>query len=157
MLNLYALNSLYFSEIELGGINFADTSADIKMKASNPTFIPASFDKMQLDIDYNSTNFGTVTVYGGTIAPFSDKQVDGNLRINVRALAGLVLESLFGSGSSFDESQLHIVASVDAPIFGVIPYTITKKYSKIEFQTLLADLAKRGEKEISGLGNMIKK
>ena len=148
VLNLYALNGLYFSDLQLGGIDLANTSAEIKIKVNNPTLIPASFEKMQLVIDYKSTNFGTVTIHGATISPLSEKNLDGNLRINVQALAALVLESLFGGGSSFDESQLRIVASVDAPIFGVIPYSITKEYSKTEFQELLADLTKRGEKEI---------
>ena len=155
-LNLYALNSLYFSDLSLGGIDLVKSSADIKMKASNPTLIPASFEKMQLVINYKSTNLGIVTIHGGTIPPFSEKQVDGNLKINVQALAGLVLESLFGSGSGFDKTQLRFVASIDSPIFGIIPYSISKEYSSDEFQNLLADLAKRGAKESSDLINPLK-
>ena len=156
VLNLYALNNLQFSEFQLGGIDLANTSADIKIKATNPTVFPASFERMNLTVNYQSTKFGAITVHGATISPYSEKDLDGTLKINAQALAGLILASLFGGGSGFDINQLRIVAQVDAPIFGMIPYSISKEYSAEEFANLLSDLAKRGEQESSELINPFK-
>lgn len=153
VLNLYALNNLQFSEFQLEGIDLANTSANIKIKASNPTFFPASFEEMDLTVNYQSTKFGTVIVHGALIAPLSEKDLYGNLKINAQALAGLILASLFGGGSGFDVNQLRIIAQVDAPIFGIIPYSVSKEYSAEEFQNLLDDITKRGKKENPDLIN----
>ena len=139
-LNIYAISNLQFRGHQTGSFDFADMSADVQLEACNPSFFPASFNKLNVDIIYKSTNFGTFTVWGKTILPHSSSIVDGRLKVNAEAVAGLFIASLssaFSGKTTFDVNQMRLVASLDAPILGVIPFSVTKEYTISEFTSLM--------------------
>lgn len=142
-MNLYALSSLQFRPNGTGTFDFADLSMPLHLQACNPSYFPASFDKFSLDINYKSTNFGDAIVWGKMIPPKSSVPVDGQLKLNGQGLVQLFLASFAsafsGQQSSFDPSQMRITATLDAPIFGVIPFSISKDYSIGDFKGMMSN------------------
>lgn len=141
-LNIYAISSLQFRNHETGQFDFADMSIDAKIEACNPTFFPASFNKFDVKMVYKSTDFGTFTVWGDTIAPKSSSVVDGRFKLNGEAVAGLFLAALgsaFTGQSNFDPNQIRLNANLDAPILGIIPFSVSKEFSIDEFKNFMSD------------------
>lgn len=148
-LNLYAINNLQFRghESGQGNFDFADMSMDFQLEVCNPTFFPATFSKFKGDVIYKSTNFGTLTINGGTVLPQSHSIFDGRMKLNTEALVGLFLKALgsafSGKDSAFDPNDFNIVLTLDAPIFGIIPFSVTEEYSSNEFQSLMQGLTEK--------------
>lgn len=88
-------------------------------------------------------NFGTFTVYGKTMLPQSASIVDGRLKVNPVAVGDLILEflkaSFTGTTPNADPTQLHYVTTLDAPVLGIMPFSITKTYSPNEFWSMISD------------------
>lgn len=139
-LNVYAISNLQFRGYQTGQFDLADMSMDVKLEACNPVFFPATFNKFNIDMVYKSTDFGTFTVWGTTIPPQSSSIVDGRLKVNAQAVLGLALSALgsaFTGQSSFDPNQVHFTANLDAPILGIIPFSISKSYTMDEFKGIM--------------------
>lgn len=141
-LNVYAISNLQFRAHQIGKFDPADMSIDTQVETCNPSFFPASFNKFDVDIIYKSTTFGTFTVWGSTIQPQSSEIVNGRLNVNAVAMAGLFLTALgstfSGQQMDLDVNQIHYVTNLDAPIFGVIPFSIKKEYSSNEFKNIMS-------------------
>jgi len=148
-LNVYAISNLQFRGYQTENFDFADMSMDVQLEACNPSFFPASFNKFNVEMIYKSTNFGTFTVWGTTIPPQSSSIVDGRLNVNAMAMAGLFLAALgsafSGQEMDFDVNQIRFIANLDAPIFGVIPFSIKKEYSSEEFKNIMSGQTYRFE------------
>jgi len=129
-LNAYAINSL---EFRANGetqpeITFMQIKSELEI--CNPTFFPASYNRIYLDMMQQRNTIGSVTVYRANIVPYSTAIVDAQLDINpLQALAAVFKQ---------DFDQLKIRATLDAPIFVCIPFSPTKDYSMEEFSNLLA-------------------
>lgn len=140
-LNVFAISNLQFRGQSVENFDIVDMSADAKFEVCNPTFFPASFNTLKIDANYKSTNFGTFTVWGKTILPQSPTVVDGRLNINGQAVMQLfaaALGSAFGmQESDFDPDQIKFNTTLDAPILGVIPFTVSQNYSTDEMQKML--------------------
>ena len=145
-LNLYSISNLQFrghnfNSIDFSKFDLADASMDFQLEACNPTFFPASFKNLKVDIAYKSTSFGTLTVWGKTVPPNSASVVDGRLKVNAVAMAGLFLELMKAEFShtkpNVDPNELRYIATLDAPVLGVIPFSLSKTYLPTEFFDML--------------------
>jgi len=98
-LNMFAISNLQFRGQSIESLDIVDMSADTKFEICNPTFFPASFEKLEIAMNYKSTNFGTFTMWGKTIQPQSPILVDGRVNVNGQAVMQLLLagfSSAFG-------------------------------------------------------------
>ena len=140
-LNVFAINNLQFRGYSMESLDIVDMSADAKFEVCNPTFFPASFDTLKIDVDYKSTNFGTFTVWGKIIPPQSPTVVDSRVNINGQAVLQLfvaAMGSAFGGQEmDFDPEQIRFITTLDAPILGVIPFSVSQNYSTDEFQKMM--------------------
>lgn len=140
-LNIFAISNLQFRGHSMEEMDILDMSIDGKFEVCNPTFFPASFDTLKMDINYKSTNFGTFTIWGKTIPPQSPTIVDGRANINGQAVLQLFIAAMGsafgGQGLDFDPNQIRFSAVLDAPILGIIPFSISQNYSSDEFQKLM--------------------
>ena len=145
-LNVYAISNLQFrgsnvNEINFANFDMADMSMDVELEVCNPTFIPASFNILKVDIIYKSTNMGTFIMFGKTVLPQSSSIVDGRLKSNALSMGGLFLEflkaSFTGTKPNVDPNELHYVTTLDAPILGVIPFSISKSYAPTKFWDMI--------------------
>jgi len=92
-------------------------------------------------MNYKSTNFGTFTMWGKTIQPQSPILVDGRVNVNGQAVMQLLLagfSSAFGGQQvDFDPTKMKYVANLNAPILGMIPFSVSQEYSSDEFVEMI--------------------
>lgn len=140
-MNLYALSNLQFKGYEATGMDFMNLSVGTKFEVCNPTFFPASFNKLEVDILHKNTNFGTFTLLEQNIPPMTQAVVYGQIKIN----GEVVLQQLLGSlgfsqgtqGMNFDPNQMKFIGKLDAPIFGIIPFSVSHTFSADEFSEMM--------------------
>lgn len=139
-LNVYAVSNLQFKAQSISDFSiFPDLNIDIDLEACNPTFFPASYKTIYFDVYYKRNVLGTATIHGAVIPAGTSVPTVGNIDLHSGSILGSVIDAIgsyiFGSGVS--ESDVKFVAKVDAPIFGVIPFSVEKHYSYNEFLNLL--------------------
>jgi hypothetical protein len=128
-LDIYAVNGLQFIPHRGQQVIISDTQIGIKSDACNPSYFPATFAKYEISAFYNSDIIEKATIAGSTLSPKSAVTLDGIFVINKEAVNKIGKEN-----STFDPTRATITTSVDAPIFGFIPYTVEKKYAAEDFQ-----------------------
>lgn len=128
-LDVYAVNNLQFRPHHGQQVIISETQLGIKSDACNPSYFPATFTKYEIVAFYNSDIIEKATIGGSTLSPKSSATLDGIFVINKEAVTKIGKEN-----STFDATKATITTSVDAPIFGFIPYTVDKKYAAEDFQ-----------------------
>jgi hypothetical protein len=128
-LDVYAVNSLQFRPHHGQQAIISETQITLKSDACNPAYFPATFTKYEIIASYNSNEIEKATIAGSTLSPKSAATVDGIFTINKEAVTKIGKEN-----ATFDSSKAIITTSINAPIFGFIPYTVDKKYPASEFQ-----------------------
>ncbi len=131
-LDVYAVDSLQFRPHHGQQVAISDTELSIQTDACNPSYFPAMFTKYEIDAFYNSDIIEKATVGGSTLSPKSAVTLDGIFAINKDAVTKIGQEN-----ATFDPSKATITTSVSAPIFGVIPYSVDKKYAAEDFQKMI--------------------
>lgn len=133
--NAYAVSTLEFRPHQGAQYTISSTELHIQAEACNPSYFPASFHNYEINAIYKSQIIETASINGSTISPKSSLLLDGKFTINKEALAQVAQE-----GSQFDPNQAVVKTKLDAAIFGIIPFEITKDYSGTQF----ADVVKNG-------------
>lgn len=136
--NIYALDHLQIRGTDDGDFMFFDmvNSGDIEICNSMPFFV--NFQKLSIFTFFNEDNKGGYTTTTHTLYPFTSKIVNGTFSSETFSEAqylALHFDGMF-SGSTpdrIDPRQLKIITQIEAPIIGVIPYTITKQFSGLFF------------------------
>ena len=128
-LDVYAVNNLQFRPHQGQQVAISETQLAIKSDACNPAYFPATFTKYEITAFYNSDEIEKATIAGSTLSPKSAATLDGIFAINKEAVAKIGKEN-----TTFDGAKAIIKTSIDAPIFGFIPYTVDKQYPAQEFQ-----------------------
>lgn len=128
-LDVYAVNNLQFRPHHGQQVAISDTELSIQTDACNPSYFPATFTKYEIDAFYNSDIIEKATVGGSTLSPKSAATLDGIFAINKQAVA-----KIGQSNTTFDPTKATITTSINAPIFGFVPYTVDQKYDAVDFQ-----------------------
>lgn len=131
-LDVYAVSNLQFRPHHGQQTIISETQLSIKSDACNPAYFPATFTKYEITAFYNSDEIEKATITGSTLSPKSAATLDGIFSINKDAVTKIGKEN-----STFDPTKATIITSVEAPIFGFIPYTVEKKYPAQEFQNMI--------------------
>lgn len=139
-MNAYAISNLQFRGHSVGDVDLVDMSMDTKFEICNPFFFPASFETLKVNVDYKSTNFGTFTIWGKTIPSNTPTVVDGRINMNGQAIMQLFVAALGsafgGENMDLDPKQIKYNTELDAPILGIIPFSISKSYASNEFMEI---------------------
>jgi hypothetical protein len=133
--NAYAVNSLQFKPHQSTQYTISETVLHIQAQACNPSYFPASFRNYEINAIYKSQVLETASIVGSTISPKSSLLLDGTFTINKEALSQVAQ-----LGPQFNPNDARVKTKLDAPLFGIIPFTINKDYSGTEF----ADIVKNG-------------
>lgn len=128
-LDVYAVNNLQFRPHHGQQVVISDTQLSIQSDACNPSYFPATFTKYEIVATYNSEEIEKATISGSTLSPKSAVVLDGVFSINKDAVTRIGSQN-----ATFDPSKATITTSVYAPIFGVLPYAVDKKYAAEDFQ-----------------------
>src|SRR6267143_4376976 len=128
----YAVSALQFRPHHGSQYALSETVLHIQADACNPSYFPASFHNYEINAIYKSQVLETASISGNMISPKSSLLLDGTFTINKEAL------SQFAKlGSQFDPNEALVKTKLDAPIFGVIPFTINKDYPGNEFANIV--------------------
>lgn len=131
-LDVYAVNNLQFRPHQGQQRIISETQLGIKSDACNPAYFPVTFTKYEISAFYNSEEIEKATITGSTLSPKSAATLDGIFEINKDAVTKIGNEN-----ATFDPTKATITTSVDAPIFGFIPYSVNKNYQAQEFQKMI--------------------
>ena len=136
-MNAYAITNLQFRGHSVDDVDLIDMNMDTKFEVCNPTFFPASFETLKVDVIYKSTNFGTITMWGQTIPSNTPTIIDGRIYMNGQAIMQLFADTLGSTlrvgEMDFDPKQVKIFIELDASILGIIPFSVSKSYPSDEF------------------------
>ena len=128
----YAVNAIQFRPHQGSQYALSETVLHIQADACNPSYFPTSFHNYEINAVYKSQVLETALISGNMISPKSSLLLDGTFTINKEAL------SQFAKlGSQFDPNEALVKTKLDAPIFGVIPFTINKDYPGNEFANIV--------------------
>lgn len=128
-LDVYAINNLQFRPHHGQQTVISNTQLSIQSDACNPSYFPATFTKYEIVAKYNSVEIENATISGSTLSPKSAVVLDGVFSIDKEAVT-----KMGSQNATFDPSKATITTSIYAPIFGVVPYTVDKKYAAEDFQ-----------------------
>jgi hypothetical protein len=130
--NAYAVNSLQIRPHPGNQYKISETVLHIQADACNPSYFPISFHNYEINAVYKSQVLETASISGNMISPKSALLLNGTFTLNRDAL------SQFAKlGSQFDPNEALVKTKLDAPIFGVIPFTINKDYPGNEFANIV--------------------
>ena len=134
VVNLYALSSLQFRPHGAvpDDIDLFDLNMDIQMEACNPTFMPASFDKLDVDVMHKTTKLATFVMWGEPLPPKTPVVIDGRISLDGSGLVGMFLGAIASSLSGedgFDPNEVSLVGTLDAPILGFFPFSVSHQFA----------------------------
>jgi hypothetical protein len=130
--DVYAVTMLQFRPHHGNQYLISQTKLFIQAEVCNPSYFPASFNKYEINAFYQSQSIEKAEISGIIISPKTYTILDGEFNLNQDAITKLQQQN-----ARFDPTQAHIVTTVDAPIFGVIPFSVVKEYGAIQFQQVL--------------------
>ena len=140
-MNIYAAEQLKYGWEGPERFSFFEMSNNENVKLCNEVPYTANFKNFQITTFYDTKNLGTYNVENLT--------VEGNQLISKKGkfLSDYFIESqhLFmgmdfqfdGGEMRIDPSKLFVLVSIDTPIIGVIPYTLTTQYTGFDFDQLM--------------------
>ena len=131
-LDVYAVNTLQFRPHHGNQYLLSQTQLFIQSDVCNPSYFPASFNKYEINAFYKTISIETAEISGSTISPKTYEVLNGVFTLNKDAVIKLQTGNF-----TFDPNQAHVTTIVDAPIFGVIPFSVSKEYSGADFQQVV--------------------
>ena len=137
-LNIYAIDNLQFRGTDDGRFRLFDMINGGTLEICNPMPFFVNFHEFRIITFFEGNEKGTFTAESSFFSPASSKIVEGSFHSEtfseVQYLA-LHYDGMF-SGSTperIDPRKIILVTQIDAPIIGVIPYSITNQYSGLYF------------------------
>jgi hypothetical protein len=131
-LDAYAVTTLQFRPHHGNQYLISQTQLFIQSDVCNPSYFPASFNKYEINAFYKTNTIETAMISGSIISPKTYEVLNGVFTLNKDAVIKLQNENF-----TFDPNQAHVTTTVDAPIFGVIPFSVAKEYAGTEFQKVV--------------------
>ena len=130
--NAYAASAIQIRPHQGKQYAISETVLHIQAEACNPSYFPTSFHNYEITAIYKSKVLETASISGSMITPKSSLLLDGTFTIDKA-----VISEFAKQGSAFDPNQAVIKTKLDAPIFGIIPFSINKEYTGQEFSNVL--------------------
>ena len=136
--NIYALGNLQIQGTDEGQFRLFDMINGGTVEVCNPMPFFVNYNKFSIITFFEGNEKGRFTTHPITLSPLSSAVVNGTFRSEtfpeVQYLA-LHFDGMF-SGSApdrIDPRKLVIFTQVEAPIIGIIPYTITEQHAGLFF------------------------
>lgn len=131
-LDAYSASMLQFRPDMGNQYQISPTTIHIQADVCNPSFFPATFTNYEITAFYNSEQIEKAEINGTTVSPKTMSTVDGVFALNAAAILRLNQEN-----TTFNPTLAKITTTINAPIFGAIPFTVVKEYSAAQFQQVL--------------------
>lgn len=131
-LDVYSVGMLQFRPHYGNSYQISSTEVHIQADVCNPSFFPVTFNRYEISAYYNAQPLEQAEISGSLVSPKAMSTVDGVFTINATTIYVLKQEN-----STFDPTLAKITTTVDAPIFGAIPFSVVKQYTSQQFQDVL--------------------
>lgn len=132
VLDVYSVGTLQFRPHYGNSYQISPTEVHIQADVCNPSFFPVTFNRYEISAFYNSQPLEQAEIAGSLVSPKAMSTVDGVFTINATTIYVLKQEN-----ATFDPTLAKITTTVDAPIFGAIPFSVVKRYTSEQFQDIL--------------------
>lgn len=142
--NIYAVEQLQFSVADKEKFNYFDIINDAKVSVCNPLPFYVNFNEFNMIMVFEGKDKGIFSVQGTTLPPWSSLEIEGNFHSEtfqeIQYIA-LHFDGMFSESTPvrIDPRKLVIVTEIETPIIGVVPYTVTKQYSGLDFWNAMND------------------
>lgn len=144
LVNVYALEQL-----ELRGVDnlfrfFVMSTTDNKIEICNPSFFPASFNQLDVQIYFERKLLGTYVIDSAQIMPNSSFETNGKYTSDSMAQSQnlfMHFDHLFSNSDDtvrIDPRKMDVVTQFQTTIIGV-PYLVTEQYTAYSFWNMLND------------------
>ena len=136
--NIYAIDNLQYRGTDEGRFSLFDMINSGSIELCNPSPFFVNYQKFTIITFFEGNDKGTFSSESVTFPPMSSSIVNGTFKSETFSEAqylALHFDGMF-SGTAperIDPRKLIMVTQIDAPIIGVIPYTITNQYSGLFF------------------------
>lgn len=131
-IDMYSVNELQFRPHSGNQYKISPTEIHIEADVCNPSIFPATFNRYEISAFYNSDLIEKADIHGATVSPKAMSTLDGVFALNAQAIF-----KLRQGNFTFDPTLAKITTTVDAPIFGAIPFSVVKQYTAQQFQDAL--------------------
>lgn len=139
--NVFAADQLQIQGPE-GRFSYYEMMSDGKIVICNPLPLSVTVNKFDIKIFFENKDEGTYSIKAETIPPSSSNMLNGTFKSEIFTEAQylfLHFDSMF-SGTSplrIDPNKFSIVTVSQTPIIGIIPYSVSKQYSGLEFWSMM--------------------
>jgi len=141
ILNIYAADQLQLRGVD-GEFSYYELISDGNIEVCNSFPFYVNFNKFDIVPYIEGENKGTFSTLPITLSPFSSLIVNGTFKSDTYEeiqYYSLSFDTIFSGGGSerIDPSKLSVVTEIQTPIIGVIPYSVTKQYSGMDFWNIM--------------------
>lgn len=141
-LNAFSANDLQFRWHQVGSFDFINILASGNLAVCNSSDMPANFQSYSFSMTYDRNDLGTFVTDGGGVAPHTLGIIHGKLNSDDKRISEMFfsfLDTEFGGTdvTRIDSKKMSVTSTLEARILGVIPYTITHKYSGQDFVDMM--------------------
>ena len=142
--SLINLQKVQFIPRSVGNFDAEALTLDVDIDACNPTQFPTSFDKMRFELDnFHSNNynvsgtkeFATMILQGDTIMPNKAVTLHGSIQINAETVENWW--KIYNVFTSLDTNNINLQVTVEAKLFGFIPFSVNENFNYEQFVALL--------------------
>ena len=140
--NVFAIYNIQIASAEKGQFAYFDLMNNGKISMCNALPFYVNIDKFEITIFYNNEHKGTFTANSLSIPPQTSQIVEGEFRSEYFVDSQYLFLHLDGEFSGtqpirIDPAKMFVVTSVDTPIIGVIPYTISNQFTGFDFYNMM--------------------
>jgi len=139
--NVYAADQLQIQGPE-GRFSYYEMMSDGKIVICNPLPFFVTVNKFDIKIFFEEKDEGTYSIIAATIPPSSSTVLNGTFKSEIFLEAQylfLHFDGMFSGASPLriDPNKFSIVTVSQTPIIGIIPYSVNKQYSGLEFWNMM--------------------
>lgn len=108
------------------------------VEVCNPGFLPLAFQSLSMSVSYRGQDVGEFVTGAAAVPSGSERELAGDGRVADaagRMFSMYVDTKMSGTDVArrVDSGQVDVLRSVEAPVLGFIPWSVTKTYSGQEF------------------------
>jgi len=140
--NIFGADQLQFKGAEDGRFSYYGMISDREIIVCNTLPFYVNFNRINIVTFFEEENKGSFSTLPITISPLSSLTINGTFSSETFEeiqYYSLHFDSMF-SGSApvrIDPTKFSVVTEIETPIIGVIPYSVTKQYSGMNFWNMM--------------------
>jgi len=143
-LNIYGAEQIQFVSSNQEKFSYFEIINNGKISFCNPLPFYVTFDKLEVIMIFDQVEKGTLNIQGMTLPPSSITPVEGNFKSElfeeIQYLA-LHFDGMFSGATimRIDPNKLIILTETHTSLLGIIPYSVTKQFSALDFWSMMND------------------